>query len=298
MNTQTLDIDALRALLLLAEHRSFTRAAEALATTQAAISLRLKRLEVRLGRRLVERSPRHVGLTRDGDVLVAEARHVLAAHDAALAALEQRPQRPLRLGISDQTLGPQLPGLLAGMRRRHPGLRLDVRLGLSRDMTAAFEAGEVDAAILQQVAASRGKAKGAAAQSRQGEILLRDRLAWFAAADFTWEKAEPLPLIALAAPCAVRAAAIQALERARLTWREAFTGGGVSALTAAVRAGLGVAILPRRLQPAGMVEWGTRQQMPSLPATMITLQSRVSDPLLARALRDIAAAIRASEADA
>jgi DNA-binding transcriptional LysR family regulator len=46
----TMDIDALRALLLVADLKSFTRPAEALGTTQPVVSLRLKRLEGRLGR--------------------------------------------------------------------------------------------------------------------------------------------------------------------------------------------------------------------------------------------------------
>jgi DNA-binding transcriptional LysR family regulator len=59
----TLDIDTVQAFLLVAELQSFTRAAEALGTTQAAVSLKLQRLESVLGKRLVERSPRAVTLT-------------------------------------------------------------------------------------------------------------------------------------------------------------------------------------------------------------------------------------------
>ena len=54
----TLDIDTVQAFLLVAELQSFTRAAEALGTTQAAVSLKLQRLESVVGKRLVERSPR------------------------------------------------------------------------------------------------------------------------------------------------------------------------------------------------------------------------------------------------
>jgi len=64
--TATLDISTVQAFLLVAELHSFTRAAEALGTTQAAISMKLQRLETVLGKRLVERSPRAVGLTADG----------------------------------------------------------------------------------------------------------------------------------------------------------------------------------------------------------------------------------------
>lgn len=281
-----LDIDALRALVLVVEYRSFTRAAEALEATQAAISLRLKRLETRLGRRLLERTPRLVQLTPDGAALLTEARHVLAAHDAALAVLDAKPQRPLLLGISDQAVGAQLPGLLAQLRGRLPGLRLEVRIGLSRDLSGAFDAGRIDAAILHHVGRT---------VPRGTELLLQDRLGWFAAPGFEWRAGEPLPLLALAAPCTVRASAIKALETAKIRWSESFTGGGVGALTAAVAAGLGVAVLGRRARLPGMTEWTKKQRLPELPHTAILLQSRVSDPLLSRALREIASAIRADQ---
>lgn len=287
-----LDLDALRALVLVADLRSFTRAAEALSATQAAISLRLKRLEMRLDRRLLERTPRSVRLTPDGETLVAQARQVIAAHDAALAALDSRPLRPLKLGVGDQAVGGQLPGLLARLRGRLPGLKLDVRVGLSADLAALYDQGRLDAAILHQV----GGPKGAARVPRGGELLLRDRLGWFAAPGFELRSGEPLPLVALAPPCSVRAAGIRALDRARIAWSEAFTGGGVAALAAALSAGLGVAVMGRRASLPGMVELTQKQRLPALPATAIYLLSRVSDPLLTQALREIAAAIRADAA--
>ena len=62
----TLDLDAVRAFVLVAELSSFTRAADALDTTQSAVSLKLKRLEAALGRQLLERTPRIVRLSADG----------------------------------------------------------------------------------------------------------------------------------------------------------------------------------------------------------------------------------------
>jgi DNA-binding transcriptional LysR family regulator len=52
-----LDIPTVQAFLLVAELESFTRAAEALGTTQAAVSMKLQRLESALGKRMAERSP-------------------------------------------------------------------------------------------------------------------------------------------------------------------------------------------------------------------------------------------------
>ena len=62
-----LDIDALRAFVLVADLQSFTRTAQATGTTQSAVSLKLKRLEARLAARLVERTPRLVLLELQAD---------------------------------------------------------------------------------------------------------------------------------------------------------------------------------------------------------------------------------------
>lgn len=59
---RNLDLSAVHAFVLTAELQSFTRAAEVLNTTQAAISTKLKRLEDHLGRQLLERTPRMVRL--------------------------------------------------------------------------------------------------------------------------------------------------------------------------------------------------------------------------------------------
>src|SRR5690348_6438958 len=109
---QPLDLDAVQAFVLVADLRSFTRAAEALGTTQSAVSLKLKRLEERLRRRLVERTPRLVRLSADGTVFLERARELLAAHERALAKLEAVPRR-LGLGISDHAAGAALPAMLA-----------------------------------------------------------------------------------------------------------------------------------------------------------------------------------------
>jgi len=106
-----LDIDTVQAFLLVAELQNFTRAAEALGTTQAAVSLKLQRLEQVTGRRLVERSPRAVRLTADGSAFLHHARALVEAHDRALSGEKPVTQR-LSLGISDHAAGPELVPLI------------------------------------------------------------------------------------------------------------------------------------------------------------------------------------------
>jgi hypothetical protein len=84
------------------------------------------------------------------------------------------------------------------------------------------------------------------------------------------------------------------LDAARIKWVEAFVGGGIAAVSAAVTAGLGVAPLAARLAPAGSVDIGTSAGLPKLPRSDVMLHSRVSDPQLAGAVRTLAAAFKSA----
>jgi DNA-binding transcriptional LysR family regulator len=276
----TLDIPTVRAFLLVAELQSFTRAAEALGTTQAAISMKLQRLEAVLGKRLVERSPRAVRLTADGSLFLDRAHALMEAHDRALSGgLPARQQ--LSLGISDHAAGPELVALLARLHAVSPQLALAVTIGFSRSLLAIYYAGELDAVIVRQEGSRRG-----------GEKLAEDEFGWFASPALQWRRGESLPLATLAPPCGVRALAIRALDKAGVEWNEAFVGGGVTAVAAAALAGLAVAPLARRVAPAGMVEIGPAHGLPRLGSSRVMLHSKVGDPAKLAALRTLAATFR------
>jgi DNA-binding transcriptional LysR family regulator len=278
--SRPLDIDAVRAFTLVAELQSFTRAAQASGTTQSAISLKLKRLEGRLAMRLIERTPRSVHLTAHGSAFLDRARDLLAAHDhavAGVAAVERR----LTVGISDHVAGPHLASLMAHVNAFDPALLLDVRIDFSNVLLDGFDGGRLDAVIVRREGSRRG-----------GETLLEDEFGWFAAPSFRHKGGERLRLAMLASPCGVRAQAIRALDKAKIEWVEAFTGGGVTAIAAAISAGLAVAPLARRIAPAGTLDVGSTLSLPGLGRSKVALHSRVSDAHARAALRILAAAFR------
>ena len=279
-STRPLDIDAVRAFALVAELASFTRAAQASGTTQSAVSLKLKRLEERLTTRLIERTPRSVRLTAEGASFLERARDLLAAHDRALAGGQPAAPR-LTVGISDHVAGPGLPNLLARMTAFDPALLLDVRIDFSNALLDKFDRAELDAVIVRREGNRRG-----------GEKLLEDEFGWFAAPNFQHKPGEKLRLAMLAAPCGVRAHAIRALDRAKIQWLEAFTGGGVTAVAAAITCGLAVAPLARRIVPPGVIDVGRALALPPLGRSTVVLHSRVSDAHARAALRILAAAFR------
>ena len=279
--TQTLDIATVHAFLLVADLQSFTRAAEALGTTQAAVSLKLQRLETLLGKRLVERSPRAVRLTAEGAGFLDRARALMAAHDRALSG-EAPAVQALSLGISDHAAGPELVPLLERLHAMSSNLTLAVTIGFSREMQDAYDAGQLDAVIVRQEGSRRG-----------GEKLTEDEFAWFASRRLSL-KGEPLPLATLAPPCGVRAIAVRALDKAGLAWRERFVGGGVTAVVAAALAGLAIAPLARRIAPPGLIDIGPAHRLPKLGSSKVMLHSKVSDPAKLAALRAVAATFRSA----
>ena len=283
----TLDVELLRTFVHVADMRSFTAAGSALGATQSAVSVRLKKLEERLGHRLLERTPRSVSLTAFGEGFVEDARTVLTAHDDAVRrALDGNEPHALSLGVSDHAAGAYLPSVLAELRSLMPHLQLSVTVGLSEHLMVEFDQGRFDAVIVRRDAGPR-----------EGRPLYRDRLGWLAAPDFRWRRHRPLPLVSLAAPCSVRSIAARALDDAGIEWTEVFAGGGVAAVQAAVTAGLGVACLGLRNTPRGAVRLGRRDGLPSLPANEVVMLGREADPRMGGMFAAIAEAFRTAGQD-
>ena len=277
----TLDLDALDAFVRVADLRSFTRAAEALGTTQSTVSLKVKRLEASVGRRLLERTPRLVRVADGCGPFLEACRTVLRGRDELLATLRTQDRLRLSLGISDQAAGRDLPAVLNRIAGADPDLLLDVHIGGSRELIDRFDRGSFDAVVVR-----------AEDDRRPGETLVEEAYAWVAAPSWRWPPGLPLPLATLAEPCGVRSLAIRSLDNAGLPWRDAFVGGGVAALGAALAAGLAVSVLALRVAPPGLVDVGAAFGLPALPRSRVVLQSRVTQPRLAAALRGLAAGFR------
>lgn len=282
MIDRPLDLDAVRAFIRVAELASFTRAAEVMRTTQGAVSLKLKRLEERLGCRLVERTPRYVQLSARGAAFLEHARELWEVHERALAVLGGARLR-LTIGISDHVAGPELPALIARMNAQDPQLVIEIRIGSSGDLLQSFDRRELDTVIVRLHDGRSG-----------GEVLTEEKFAWFAAPAWQHRAGEPLPLATMDAPCGVRAIAEQLLDAAGVPWTEIFVGGGVAAVAAAVMAGLGVAALAPRMVQFGAVDIGPKLGLPDLPRLPVLLYTRVKDGRARAALAALSAAFRSA----
>ncbi len=279
---KVLDLDAVRAFVLVADLSSFTRAADALDTTQSAVSLKLKRLEAHLGKQLLDRTPRLVRLSAEGQAFLEAARDLLNAHERALGSLSVE-HRKLALGLSEHVAGPNLPDLLAKLKAHDPALVLELHLGMSAALLEQFDERRLDAVIIRH--------EPDEAPRDDAQPLFTEPLSWLATPDWLPRLNEPLPLALLAPPCNVRAVALRALDDAGIAWSEAFIGGGVAAVGAAAAAGIAVSPLARRVAPRGLVDVGPRVGLPALPESRVTLHSRIRDRRSLETLRLVASGL-------
>jgi DNA-binding transcriptional LysR family regulator len=277
-----LDLESIRLFVLAVDLGNLTRAAEVAGTVQPAVSQRLKQLEAAVGHRLLERTPRFVRPTTEGDAFLAKARALLAAHDDALRFAELPPVR-LALGLNDHAIGADLDLVIKRVTASLPAhATLEVRLGMAQPIRAAFDDGALDAIVIRRVGGGG-----------EGEVLGQDPLGWRASGDCRWRPGEPVPLATLGPPCGLRAAAIRRLEQAGLPWREAFVGGSCAALLAAVQAGLGIA--PMGAAASGrMPDRGPELGLPSLPPSDIVMFARTGSPAASSAARALHGAVRST----
>jgi DNA-binding transcriptional LysR family regulator len=283
MAGRSLDIDLLRSFVAVADAGSFTRAAPLIGRTQSAVSLQIKRLEDQLGKPVFARGARRVALTVEGERLLGHARHMLRLNDAVMADLTEPDVGGLvRLGVPEDFATAHLPDVLAAFTRAHPRVELEVTCDLTLNLQAGFNRGEFDLVLVK-------REPGVAID---GTRVWREPLVWVARDTETLPDDEPLPLIVSPQPCVYRKRAIAALDKARRPWRCAYTSTSLTGTQAAVRAGLGIAVLPREMCPATLTPLGRDSGLPALDDTEIALIEAQGASLTAhRFAQHIAAAL-------
>ncbi len=279
---RSLDPEAVEAFLLVAELQSFTQVAGVMNTSQAAISLRLRRLEDMLGHRLVERTPRRVRLTAAGERFLEPARAYVSAGRSALDVFGQEPTR-LAIGVTHHLIGADLPRILRMVSERVISVTLHLRTAGTRNLLELYDAGELDAIVVLRHDDIR----------RDGETLFQESFGWYCAADFDLRSDVPVPLVLQPEPCNLRAMALRALESADIAWREVFVGTGATAVGAAVEAGIGIGLLAQSAAPAG-VRQVRNHALPELPTLDVVMISTVTGDHANAVLRRITGAFRPS----
>jgi DNA-binding transcriptional LysR family regulator len=144
-----MDLRQLNALIAIADHGSFSAAADALSTVQSNISTHVKKLERELGTSLIDRASGT--LTEAGELVVARARRATAELDALLSdvlALHHDIAGTVRIGIIGTTARWLVPRLLDVAPIRFPRLRLVFVESTTTALESQLANGQVDLGVL------------------------------------------------------------------------------------------------------------------------------------------------------
>lgn len=269
MRRQTFDLDVLRTFVTGVQLNSFAKAAERLGRSTSAVSAQLKKLEEQVGSAVLVKSGRGLVLTALGETLLSQARRLLELNDEIFDNLhETQVEGCVRLGLQEDFGEHLLSDILRRFAKVHPRVSLEVRIGRNAELLGLIERGQLDLVLAWETA------------------LDTPHSSWIGAAQMHWigpkelprparQEDAPLPLVMFDAPCVLRSAATEALDRARIPWRVALTSPSVGGIWAAVAAGLGITLRTRIGLPDHLT---ILPDLPSVPSLGYVLHRAVAEP--------------------
>ncbi|MCZ4433194.1 LysR family transcriptional regulator [Agrobacterium sp. SOY23] len=259
-----LDIRLLKSFLTVASERSFSRAGEKLACSQATVSLRIKALEDGIGRKLFERSYHLVELSAAGRELLPHVQGLLDRHDALLDFLRNgKLAGTVNFGVAEDYGEAFLSRLMRVMDESFPGIELNVTCSMSVKLEKLLEARKLDLAIVTLPNTRK-----------HSTILRRPKLVWVSSSEYVHDKKRPLPMAFYAEGCAFRAATIELLREKGMPYREVVTTGSGEVIKSAVSSGTAITVMAEGTVPPGFIVLPREAGLPELPVSCIQLVER------------------------
>ncbi|MGM3175298.1 transcriptional regulator LrhA [Dickeya lacustris] len=252
-----LDLDLLRTFVAVADLNTFAAAAVAVCRTQSAVSQQMQRLEQLIGKELFARHGRNKLLTEHGIQFLGYARKILQFNDEACASLMYSDiQGTLTIGASDDTADTILPFILQRVTTVFPKLSIAVSIKRSAEMAEMLQQGKIDLVITT------------ANSSDLPHVLLRTSpTLWYCAADYQYQAGETVSLVVLDEPSPFRSLALDNLTAAGIPWKISYVASTLSAVRAAVKAGLGVTVRSVEMMSPELRVLGEEEGLPKLPDT-------------------------------
>ncbi len=249
--------------------------------TQSAVTQQINKLEEQLGVQLLERNKRKVSLTSYGEILLGQANRLLSLNDQVLTQFQETQAiGEVCFGSPEDFATHFLPNILADFVRSHPHIHLKVCCELTLNLLERFEQKAYDLIIIKQ---------------QPGQLYPGARLLWLEQLVWVSQKQgikpedgsfEPLNLVLSPDPCVYRHRTIEALENANIPWQVVYTSPSITGVLAAVRAGLGVTVLPRNIVPPDLHTEYHTEHLPALSETAICVLTQPNASPAVHALED------------
>ncbi len=252
----------LHCFLAVSETGCFTKAARRIGRTQSAVSQIIAKLEDHLGKALFTRG-KTVTMTSDGEIFLGYARQLFALHREVLDRFhEPELEGEVRFGMPEDFASVYLSDVLLDFIRIHPRISLKIECDLTLHLFEKFKRNEFDLILVKMSKPN---------EFPNGLDVHTEKLEWVGHKDLFYDKDKPLPLVLSPAPCVYRARALKALDELGIKWRIVFSSPSYAGTIAAVKAGLGLTVLPRAMMPEQLEVLSVSHHLPVLDNTHICL---------------------------
>ncbi|BAU74154.1 LysR family transcriptional regulator [Metapseudomonas furukawaii] len=261
-----LQLDWLKCFVAVVDNGSLSSAALDVHRSQSAVSMQLKKLEAAVGRSLLDRGPRHMQLTVDGQVLLGYARRMLALYAETQAAFDGEELTGLiRLGVAEDYAAKYLTPALKRFTPRHGGVDIELTCEQSVNLIPLVTRGELDLALVSRD------------QARRGTLLFQEPMVWVGSPQFELWRKDPLPVAVYDAQNLARRIALNALALQGREYKVVYHSSSLAGQIAAVESGLAIAALTQCCTPQHLQILGKEQGLsPMVPAEVVLYRSRAS----------------------
>lgn len=258
---------SLSCFLAVFETGSFTQASLKVGRTQSAISQQIAKLENQIGKPLFIRGKK-ITLTPDGEVFLSYAQQILKVQREAYDRFRQPDlEGEIRFGLPEDFASVFLADVLSEFASRHPRILLRVECDLTLTLFDRFKKNELDL-VLVKMSKPQDFPNGIDVWSEALEWVGRTEI-------FKQNMDNPIPLVLAPIPCVYRERAIQALDQMQRRWRIVFSSHSYAGTVAAVKAGMGITVLPRNMIPDDLEIIPSKLGIPDLDDTHISLLKHV-----------------------
>lgn len=240
-----LDIESLRVYTAVVDCGRVGVAAQRLNLTQSAVSHKLKRLESRVGMKLVKRNSDGFASSEQAERFLTYARRLISLHDEMLLNYPiSSSQGKIVLGATEDATHTALARILGLYRRTHPKVSLQIRIAQSLVLEDWLKDGTVDLAILQVF---DNKVK------RGDHRLWADTLKWVVSPDYLLDASGDIPFVSFSEHCFYRQAAEKALKKQGRKLNVVFECQSVRGVNEAVKQGIGIALVTESVVDRSLV---------------------------------------------
>lgn len=261
-----IDSITLRCFIAVAETGSFTRAASQVGRSQSAISQQILKLEDMLGKPLFNRGKSLV-LTTEGEIFLSYARQIYILHREVMDRFkEPELEGEVRFGLPENFASLYLADVLANFTRIHPRVLLNIECDLTLNLFERFKQNEFDIVLVKM---NRPQ------DFPNGLDVWSEPLKWVGDASLVSDD-KPIPLVLSPQPCVYRTSAIKALEQVGRSWRLVFSSPSYAGTVAAVKAGMGITVMPNTMIPSDLQPVSSLG-LPALDDTHVSLLKHQAD---------------------